>query len=103
MSLLKYAEKVAETKSRELSERMDEEKSLLEAQRAAGETVARAREALDARQGRAEATSAELDARHKGLETREKRLKDESASLVRERTELKTLWKNLESEGPPLA
>ena len=99
MSLLKYAEKVAEEKSRELKERMASEEALLEEQRAAMEKVARAREDLEQRETRFEAASAELDARAKAVDQREKRLKEETTALARERAEAKAMWKNLESEG----
>ncbi len=99
MSLLKYAEKVSEEKSREIKERMASEEALLEEQRAAMEKAGRAREDLEQRETRSEATSAALDARAKAIDQREKRLKEESAALARERAEAKALWKNLESEG----
>jgi len=103
MSLLKYAEKAAAAKERELKERMDETAAAIEAQRVETTKAAKAQEDLDERERRFETVKAEFDARAKALEQREKRLREEAAALVREQSEVNTLWKNLGTEGERIA
>src|SRR5438309_803232 len=81
MSLLKYAEKTAEAKGRELNDRMAEQQALMESQQKEMQKVAKAREELEAREHRFETAKAELEARAKALEQREKRLKQLADSL----------------------
>src|SRR5207247_8271110 len=68
MSLLKYAEKTAEAKGRELNDRMAEQQALMESQQKEMQKVAKAREELEAREHRFETAKAELEARAKALE-----------------------------------
>src|SRR5205807_2274539 len=99
MSLLKYAEKTAETKGREVNDRMAEQQALLEAQQKELGKVTRAREDLEQREHRFDTAKAEFEARAKAVEQREKRLKTQGDALERERAESKTMLKQLEVEG----
>src|SRR5207248_2542909 len=90
-SLLKYAEKTAEAKGRELNDRMAEQQALMESQQKEMQKVAKAREELEAREHRFETAKAELEARAKALEQREKRLKQLADSLEGERTRSRLL------------
>src|SRR5205823_4503596 len=91
--------KTAETKGRELNDRMAEAQALLEGQRKEMEKVNQAREELARQEHRFETARAESEARAKALEQREKRLKEQSAALERERAESKAMMKRLETEG----
>src|SRR5437867_11318112 len=100
MSLLKYAEKAADEKSRELKERVQEEDARLEAERVKVEKAARGYEDLAQRDRHLETATAEYEARTKALDQRQKKLNDEVAAIARERTEPKPIEKNLETGGP---
>src|SRR2546428_10626445 len=74
MSLLKYAEKAADEKSRGLKEHVQEQGARLEAERVKVEKVARAYEDLEERERGLETTAPEFEARAKALDQREKKL-----------------------------
>ena len=98
MNLLRFAEKTAETKERDIADRLDEEKALLLEQRAEAEKLGRLREDVERHQHRLEANTAEHEARSKALAVRESRHKEDVAALGRERVEMKALWNKLETD-----
>src|SRR5256712_3919244 len=84
MSLLKYTEKAADEKSRELKEHVQGEEARLETQRAEVEKAARAYADLEQRERRFETATAEFQAQTKALDQLEKKLRDDTAAIARE-------------------